>query len=79
MADLPPLPEPYTVEEGAFDDLELFTGRQLRGFAEEAVRLEREAAARECERMVSVSAVSYETGSACAAAIRSRTAVPAKE
>lgn len=43
-----------------------YTADQLRA----AVLEERERAANICEHMVAVSAVSYETGAACAAAIR---------
>jgi hypothetical protein len=46
------------------------TDAQAIAFAQEIRRAALEEAAKVCDQMVSVSAISYETGSACAAAIR---------
>jgi hypothetical protein len=59
---MPPLPEP--IKRGPFGDI--YTAAQLRERDRQIV----EVCAQICERMVSVSAVSYETGAACAAALR---------
>ena len=76
--ELPPLPEP----DNAMMQWKNERGRQIthgfgpakmREYARQAVLQERERCAAICDRMRSVSAVSYETGSACAAAIRSQT------
>ena len=53
--------------------LSLQQAEQMWECARQAVLQERERCAAICDRMRSVSAVSYETGSACAAAIRSQT------
>jgi hypothetical protein len=71
---LPPLPEPseYSCGYGCVGGRapqDIFTADQLRAFAEEAVKQEREACAQECERVYG----SDERGAkACAVLIRAR-------
>jgi len=54
MSNLPPLPKPQKMEYSVLSgvDVALFTERQLRAFAEEAVRLERERWEKVALRMV---------------------------
>jgi len=50
----------------------MHAGKVVQQIQHEAMAMEREACAKECERVRAVSAVSYETGSECAKAIRAR-------